>query len=204
MIFLIGMQTRLGSLRIDPRSYGLMKSALLLLPQRVGFKVLRKALNAWGGFVRNFAKQNAPDETGLLKRSLRVKAVIPDASFNPKHHGKPAYVLVGPARNIVGPVVGGRVLSIRKATARVVSGGKVQTRRPSRYAHLIERGTRPHQIKITTKSGRQIIIQHPGTKAHPFIRPAEQAGATQGMAILQQKLRTGIEEEARIIGARVA
>jgi hypothetical protein len=177
-------QKRMGNLHIDPHTWGLIQSALILLPRRVGFRVLRKALNAWGGYVRNVAKSLAPEQTGLLKKSLKVKVVIPDASFNEKHHGRPAYVMVGPSRDAVGPVSGGRLLSIRKATKLVRSGGRVQTRRPSRYAHLVERGTQR------------------GVKAHPFIAPAQAAGATTGMAVLSSKLEQGIAAEAASIAAR--
>ncbi len=177
-----------GKLEIDMGSYRQLMHNLSELPRRVGLKVFRIALNAWGGVVRDVAKSMARKETGLLKKSLIVKAKIPDASYNVKHHGKPAYVIVGPSRHVVGPVVigaGGRanLLTIRKATKFVLGGGKVLTRRPSRYAHLIERG-------------------HGGpwkAKAYPFIGPAQRVGASAGMNAFFDKMKQGIEREANAL-----
>ncbi len=160
-----------GKLAIDTASYQRLMSNLALLPRRVGLRVFRIALNAWGGTVRNFAKSKARRETGLLQKSLKVKVKIPDASYNTAHHGKPAYVIVGPARDVVGPVANGKLLSIRKATKRVLSGGRVKTRRPSRYAHLVER-------------------------IDPFIGPAQEHGRTAGMAVFEAKLSAGITAQA--------
>lgn len=175
-------QTRMATLKLDPQTYGLIQSALLLLPRKVYFRTLRRALNAWGGVVRDKARSLARRQTGLLAKSLKVKAVIPDASFNVAHHGKPPYVMVGPSRDVVGPVSAGRLLSIRKATKRVLSGGHVQTRRPSRYAHLIERGHK------NARGGM--------TQAYPFIGPAAAAGETAGMEKVRQKIQEGIYAEA--------
>lgn len=194
---MITPQKRMASLHIDPHTWALMQSALYLLPRRVGFKVLRKALMAWGGFVKKRAQELAPDETGLLKKSLKVEAVIPDASFNVKHHGKPAYVMVGPSRKVVGYTVGGKLTTQRRAMKIAAAFGTYQRRRPSRYAHLVERGTKPHDIKV---GGR--IIRHPGSKAHPFIGPAQAAGATTGMALLRTKLESGIMQEAAALASR--
>ena len=181
-----------GKLVIHQVTLRQLLTNLTLLPRRVGLRVFRVALNAWGGTVRDKAKSLARRETGLLQKSLKIKVRIPDASYNVKHHGKPAYVMVGPARNVIGPIARGKKLSDKKAFKRVMSGGRVQTRRPSRYAHLIERGTKPHAIKF--KSGR--TIQHPGTAAHPFIGPAQQHGNTVGIATFVRKMEEGIAREA--------
>lgn len=156
---------------VDQASVAKLVKNLEVLPRRVGLKVFRIALNAWGGVVRNTSRSLARRQTGLLRKSLTVKVKIPDSSYNVKHHGRPAYVIVGPARNVVGPVASGKLLSIRKATKRVLSGGKVQTRRPSRYAHLVER-------------------------RYPFIAPAARAGETSGFEKFATKIREGIAAES--------
>ena len=165
------------SLRIDQHSYGLLKSALILLPRNVGLRVYRVALNAWGGIVKRVQVTKARRRTGLLAKSPKVKVKIPDASFNAAHHGKPAYVLVGPSRDVVGPAYKGQRVSIRKATKIASSGGRIQTRRPSRYAHLVE-------------------------KIDPFVGPSVEAGATAGMAVFTSKLSQGITAEAAKLAAR--
>lgn len=192
----------IGRVAIHPVSLRQLLSNLTQLPRRVGLKTFRIALNAWGGVVRDKAKSLARRQSGLLQRSLKVKVKIPDASYNAKHHGKPAYVLVGPDRNVVGPVSRGRLFGIRKATKFVLGGGRVQTRRPSRYAHLIERGTKSHAIKITRGPLAGQTIQHHGTQAHPFIGPAQRHGNTVGMVKFQQKLREGIEKEAAALARK--
>lgn len=150
------------------------------LPKRMRVKHLRIALNAAAGLIRDAAKARVRRESGLLAASLKTKVAIPDASYNVKHHGKPAYAVIGPARNVVGPVLNGKVLSVRKATKHVLSGGKVETRRPSRYAHLIERG-------------------HGGPRpapAYPFLGPAVAASKEQALSRAVEKLRSGLEQEA--------
>lgn len=159
------------SIRVDQRSYRRVMENLSLLPRRVGIRVYRIALNAWGGVVKQVAVSRARRRTGLLKKSQVVKVKIPDASYNVKHHGKPAYVMVGTSRDAVAPFAGNKKLSVRKATKRVLSGGKVRAVRPSRYAHLVE-------------------------ARFPFIEPASRAGEGPGFLKFEQKMAQGIAAEA--------
>lgn len=162
----------MSSLHFDQQSFKQLMGNLIELPRRVGLRVFRIALNAWGGIVKSHEKRLAHrGATGLLARSPTVKVRIPDASYNVKHHGRPAYVMVGPDRRLVRPFAGGTTLSIKKATKRVLSGGRVHVRKPSRYAHFVE-------------------------KNFPFIEPAQRAGASEGMAAFAGKMREGIELEA--------
>ena len=133
---------------------------------------MRIALNAGGGVIRDAAAALAPKETGLLKKSLKVKVRVPDASKNPAHHGKPAYAMIGPSRNVVG------VQAYRKSgarakfkTARLKSRKKGEAdrwarsgllvgtnlRRPSRYAHLVEKGTK-RGVKATRFMARAVSV----------------------------------------------
>src|SRR4051812_2201580 len=122
--------------------YGLPDAvrAIEELPRRLQNKHVRIALNAAGGVLKRAAQANAPRQTGLLEKSLGVKVKVPAASFNSAHHDKPAYAIIGPRRGFLAPVarVKGQTkkLSIRAATKRVLGGGKVRARNPSRYAHL--------------------------------------------------------------------
>lgn len=142
--------------------------------RKVAVKHLRIGLNAWGGLVREVAQNHARQETGLLKKSLAVKVVIPDASYNKKHHGKPARVMVGADRKTVRALLSrpgrDKLLSDRKALKTVLGGGKVRVRKPSRYAHLVE-------------------------QKEPFIAPASKAGEAVGFAKLADKLQQGLEQE---------
>lgn len=72
------------------------------------------------------------------------------------------------------------------------------------YAHLVEFGTAPHAITPARGKALKIgpaiirgVIQHPGSAAKPFLRPALRAQAKAAVRILGQKLKQGIEREAR-------
>lgn len=189
----------------DPKSVAALQDALTQIPRKVAIRHLRIGLNAWGGVVRDVARQHVREETGLLKKSLGVKVTIPDASFNVAHHGKPAHVIVGPARK------SGRMMRRRKGELKTYARAQralkanrttqaillaaplarermaVKTtldtysdatyRNPTRYAHLVEKGT-----------------SH--SRAYPFIAPAVKAGETVGMEKLTTKIRQGLEQEA--------
>lgn len=149
------------------------------LPRRVQGKHERIGLNAWGGVVKNVAVAKVREDTKLLKRSLIVKVTVPKMSWNAAHHHLPSRAQVGPSRKAIGFVasVRGNVKKVtaRKAAKLTQQGVKVRTRKPSRYAHLVE-------------------------KLDPFIGPAQQAGATAGMAKLALKIRDGIAQEATALG----
>lgn len=168
-------------LKIDSGTYRQLMHNLQIFPRKVMFKHLRIALNAWGGVVRDRMRSLAPKESGLLRQSLSVKVKIPDASYNTAHHGKPGYVVVGPKRGLVRAVTrtkkGFRQKSAKGIAKAHEKGLSVQIRRPSRYAHLLERGTSR------------------GVRAVPFVRRSQNYGATTGMDKLFNKLRDGIKQE---------
>ena len=151
------------------------------LPVTIQNKHMRIGLNAAAGVIRDAAVANAPKDTGLLQKSLKVKVKIPNASYNRAHHGRPAYAVVGPSRQVVG------VQTFRKSGSR----GKIKTvrlkpkqrlatnvRRPSRYAHLVERGTKR------------------GVKATRFLARAVSSHGSAAQAKMIQKLQDGLREFA--------
>lgn len=192
-------------IELDPKDYAHLLFVLGELPRRVGFKHLRIALSAWGGVVKNVAKGLARVDTGLLKKSISVKPpVIPDASYNPDHHGRPAYVIVGPRRR------SGRML--RKSEAgRLIGYGKAQKALVAERKRLKDEGTlAPLQRERTAVRNALAAFSaaryrnpsryaHLVERRHPFIGPATIAGATEGMAKLKAKLKQGIETEARAL-----
>lgn len=178
------------------------------VPPRVAQRHLRIALNAAGGILKKAAEGQVPSATGLLKKSLGVKVKIPDASFNIKHHGKPAYVVIGPRRGFVRASVNksgvASLLSDRKALKRVLGGGKVNTRNPARYAHLVHGGTQSHVVAVRNARvlsngamtfGRRVTIK---AKPNRFLdRAASQAGPAATTKMLT-KLREGFLQEAQL------
>jgi hypothetical protein len=182
--------------------------ALEELPKRVGHKHLRIAMNAGGGILKRSAESHVPTETGLLRKSLGVKVKIPDASFNAKHHGKPAYAVIGPRRNFVRASITGKqgkpqLLTDRKALKRVLGGGKVKTRNPARYAHLVHGGTKSHAVNAvrarvlsngTQTFGRRVVVS---AKPNRFLERAVQSAGSPAKAKVFSKLQEGILSEAR-------
>jgi hypothetical protein len=123
---------------------------LAQLPRKVALRHLRVALSAAGGKIKDVAKVLAPVETKTLRNALTVKVKIPDASWDVKHHGRPAYVLIGAKRGGTGDrQVSSWKGKIRRVTGKSLErahafGLRVRVRRPSRYSHLAEKKHRFH------------------------------------------------------------
>src|SRR4051812_47249427 len=84
------------------------------LGERVQRKVLRSAVSVAATPVVKAAKQNANKESGLLKKSLGKKIVT-------NKQKQSVTAVIGPRRDVSGTYKGKR-------------------RKPSRYAHLVEKG----------------------------------------------------------------
>jgi HK97 gp10 family phage protein len=175
------------------------------LPRSIQNKHMRIGLSAGAGIIRDAAVANVPKSSGLLAKSMKVRVKVPDASFNKAHHGRPAYAVIGPARRVEGRVgiVRGRVKTIttRQAIKRSFGGGGFTIRRPSRYAHLVERGTTPHII--TAKNARVLasngnvfgrMVGHPGSAGKKFLSSAVRSSGAQAQRRVIDKLQQGITE----------
>ena len=141
---------------IGTRILGVKQTILTFteLPQTVQNTGMRKGLNAAGGVIRDAAVANTPRASGLLRRSLKVKVRIPNASYNTAHHGRPAYAVIGPARRVAGVVhLTSKGFRTTTAPLGLAEGGGLRAlgkrkitvavrRKPSRYAHLVEKGTK--------------------------------------------------------------
>lgn len=178
--------------------------AMTEVPKALRRKHLRVALSKGGGMLKTAASGHAAVETGLLRRSLRVKVTVP-------HDDKRAYAVIGPARN-AGKFVRRTARGLRghgKAQksfletvklARGIGAGQREAtragkafvgqkfsdatfRNPSRYAHLVEKGTRR-------------------SKAKPFLSVAARTTGWAAQDAVIRKLRAGLNEEARLAYAR--
>lgn len=183
--------------------------SLRLFPRKLQTKQVRIAMNAAMAPIKRDAIANAPSDTGLLKKSLRIKVKVPDASYNVKHHGKPAYGLVGAGRGIFGvrsigkKGLGSVLAKTRAAAVKLIKGGKgrLQTvrerdrfvplgggelkthaRRASRYSHFAEKG----------RKGKG------GTK---FLEKATASASPRAREEFVRKLVPGIYQEAANIYA---
>lgn len=109
--------------------------------------ITMKAVKAGAKIVQAAAKARAPKRSGALKQSIGIKA-------KKGSRGKTlAFAVVG-------------------ARTKVAKQFKGKTIKPAKYAHLVEKGTKPHG-------------GHPGAKPKPFLKPAlESQKAAVGKAIL--------------------
>lgn len=79
-----------------------------------------------------------------------------------------------PARQLWAKLAGSRCVSRRVGASVHVLGDRVAATHP--LAPIIESGSGPHEIDATDKilklanGGFAASVQHPGTKAHPFLR----------------------------------
>jgi hypothetical protein len=192
------------SLNMQVRGVRETMAALREVPRRVQLRHVRIGLSKGAGMLRDAAAGMAPKDTGILKRSMKVKVKVPDASFNKAHHSKPAYAVIGAAR-IKSPyrrkTSSGRMIghgaankefratlkadgSIRRSRAHVESiFSNAIYRSPSRYSHLAERGARHHRGQFFHR------------RAVSVVGPAAQRAAV-------QKMHDGVIQEANMAYAR--
>jgi len=91
-------------------------------------------------------------------------------------------------------------VTTRTKKGTVYAAVKIGGRRAP-HAHLVEFGTAAH--KIRAKKGSALVVNgnavrevdHPGAKAHPFARPAFDAGATPAVAAVGAKIRERLTKE---------
>ena len=129
-----------------------------MLPAKLEANIMRYALRAGAKLIMEDAKANVP--------------VAPASSEGAKIYGGYAGALrdsLHLATRIKRPWV----------IARVIAGGKTKTGADVWYAHIIEyTGAVPHTITAKNRKGLTVggllfqSVQHPGMKAHPFMRPA--------------------------------
>lgn len=122
------------------------------------------------------AKSNAKglplkESTGTLAESLVIKQKPRTSKVNPTFQ--------------VGPDA-----SMQRST-------KFGSRRPVRYAHLIEFGTAPHY-----QPGRGVV--HPGSAPHPFMTPAYFATREEVVKRFGQKIGPEMEKRAAKLAAKKA
>lgn len=122
-------------------------------------------------------------QKNVLRGAMRAGAKVPLAAARDA-------VPVGPPSSEGARLYGGyrgalkeslRISTSSRGTtvsARVVAGGKTKGGADVFYAHMVEGGTKPHEIKPRRHKSlffaglmRQ-VVQHPGAKAKPFLGPA--------------------------------
>lgn len=147
-----------------------IERALDELPPKIEKNVLRGGLRAASKLIASDAKGRVHTRSGLLARSIR-------------------FGVTRTAEGLMGYIRAGYVGGIR--------GFRVW------WAHMVEHGTMAHIIRATR--GKALIlgghggkpvkeVQHPGARAHPFMRPALDERARDAVeaaaAYMRERLRT--------------
>jgi len=167
-----------------------VRAKLKELPKRLGINVVRRALLASAGVIRDKAREKVPVRTGALKKSIiartnnsrknkdeyRAEVTIAKAAYRTNDKGK---------------------LFKRKSTTKK---GKVYERGdiyPRNYAHLVEFGTKPHILtpKRSKNSNYRGPKHHPGATKHPFMQPARDEGFEPAIQRFREVARRETEKE---------
>lgn len=150
-----------------------LRKTLLGLPAQIQRRVLRPAMAAEGRRVAKHARSYVPVRHGLLKKSMGSKVKT--------------YVQSGAVVAIVGP---------RSDFKQVIAGKPVK---PSKYAHLVEFGTRAHLIprrsNVATRKtyGGQM---HPGAKAQKPLTRGYKSGLEGAGPRMADRMAVEIEKQA--------
>lgn len=148
-------------------------------------RALKRAVGKAGNEIVKDARKRVPADLGLLKLSLGRRDKVYRGS------------------NTAVSVVGARTrFKGKKAEAIRGAGGRASKARPANYAHLVEFGTSPHAIRgrggflafagIVTR-----VVQHPGAKPRPFLRPAFSAKQQAALSVAAKSLRDDYAKEVR-------
>lgn len=199
-------------IEISTPNLGSVLQELSKFPASVGRKHFRMALNAGAGVTKTAIAANLPTETGLARRALRVKVVIPAFSYNVKHHDKPARAMVGVSRKVKRRMPRKLRGSIATASVKQSTSNRFAMfgQGPSAYLHLIENGSKYHVVNAKRKRilsngetpfGRWSVLRARPKK--PVGRAFDQTKLTSQSRIME-KLLKGISEEAAIAYAKTS
>lgn len=154
-----------------------LQNALGRVNENMQGKAARRALTKGGAHIVKDARRLVPSRFGLLKISLGQK--------------------VRSRRGLVVSAIGARRGFKSKKADQIRTRGKTAGgSSPSRYAHLVEFGTAPHIIKPNNAEALAILssgkvvdeVNHPGSRPHPFLRPAFEMNRTAAFTVMSRTL----------------
>lgn len=151
----------------------LMEALAQLRSPTVRNRIKRLALRKAQKPLRERTRALARKESGLLKKSIGTK--------------EKTYKNSGVVMAIVGPRSGFK----RWVTVR----GLRKLRNPVRTAHLVEQGTRAHDIPIRRGPFAGTVVHHPGAHPYPFLEPAWASQKSLVETILKREIEKGIVAE---------
>lgn len=133
--------------------------ALKEIPDKLARKTLRTVGTKAARPVAAEARKLVKPVSPTIAKSIAIKAKVYPKSGN-------LFVAIGPRRD-----------SPKSPTGH----------NPSKTAHLVDRGTKPHDI-----SRGWVRIKHPGARATPFLQPAEKKAQAEVERIFLKELSEGL------------
>lgn len=154
--------------------------------------VLREAGTAASRVIRDAIIPLVPIESQSLKRSMSVKTKT--------YSSGTVICSVGPRADYTAWVIDGKRTS---SFFKIVTNKRAIKRRPSKYAHLVHDGTKPHTIitrfgsMVYGKRPRRnfIIVNHPGSQPHPFIARGYSSSESRAVSVWSSTAATAITRE---------
>lgn len=140
---------------------------LLELEPKVRNRVLRPAVTAAARPIRAAAKASVPVRFGALKKSIDLKV---------KTYRKGVSAIIGPRSDV--------------SYTHTDMFGRQTTVKPSKYAHLVEGGAKPHVIRMGKNN--KVVWLHSGTKATRFMENSIESQGAIAMSIMNKKIEEGI------------
>jgi len=147
------------------------------LEEKAGKKILNKAVGKAVRPIIQTARAKVRPISKTVAKSLGIKRV----RYN-KGAVQVALVAIRTAANVA---------STKTVTNPITGATSTRKHIPYHTAHLIEGGTRPHQTHLP---GRKVTVQHPGTPAQPFLKPALEQNRQKAMATYAQVVREEIRK----------
>lgn len=163
----------------------------------------RKGLYAGAVVVRDEARRRVPKRHRILERAIiaRTKRVRNTGGPGNRYIGQ---VVIDKIKGVWTRSQSGKV--ILKRQRHQVGGGLTDVIYPRLYAHLVEYGTRPHSTRPLHKAPKpgHFYPPHPGSRPHPFLRPAEMSMRSRVFATYRQVVLAEIDKKARQLAAKNA
>lgn len=211
------------NVRVNIKGIVQTQNALGEITVRMADAAARKAVRAGARPIITQARANLAalplkDSTGLSSRSIGVKVkkyrtrrplsfVGSAKAAGMAQAAGTTVAIIGARRSFKEPVQrrawpskDGEVRFGKGSSVSIGTGEHMKTAWavPANYAHLIEKGARPHQIgrgsSIRRKAGRGIM--HPGFHAMPWLEPAITARRAEAEAILARVFSEELAREA--------
>lgn len=151
---------------------------------------MRRALHAGAVVIRDEARRQAPRRTGSLAKSIISGSY---KSKSKKARVDPYYAVVKIAKAAYARNDKGKLKRQKRGVlpdgkkAKAYKRGDIY---PRNYDHLVEFGTKPHDLNKNKPGAKPKL--HPGSKPKPFMRSAAFAKSAEASVAIAAKLRADV------------